>query len=103
MREIERTVSPQEGLGHQKVRAGSEGDDTQTNDRSASWSLSKVVMQNIRIQKQKHTRRSNLQEIKLANAWSAGDGILKEGWIKGCTPRSRGSSYSWCVTIRACR
>ena len=82
MREIERTVNPQEGLGHQKVRAGSERDDTQITDRSARRSLSKVVLQNIRIQKQKHTRRSNLQEIKLAKAWSAGDGILKEGWIK---------------------
>jgi hypothetical protein len=48
MKEIERTVNPQEGLGRQKVGACSKGDYTQTIDRSARRSPSKVVMQNIR-------------------------------------------------------
>ena len=85
MRENEHTANQQQGLERQKVRTGSVGDDTRRIDnlkRSACRSLSRVGMQNIRILKQKHRRRCNLQEIKLAKAWSAGDSVLKEGWIK---------------------
>lgn len=50
--------------------------------RSARRRLSRAAMQNIRILKQKLRQRCNLQEIKLAKAWSAGDSVLKEAWTK---------------------
>ena len=57
--------------------------------RSARRSLSRVAMQNIRRLKQKPRRRCNLQEIKLAKAWSAGDNVLKESWTKLRTAQPR--------------
>jgi hypothetical protein len=57
--------------------------------RSARRRLSRVAMQNIRIRKQKRSRRCSLQGIKSAKAWSAGDSVLKEGWIKLRTEQLR--------------
>jgi hypothetical protein len=87
MRDDGRTAKQQEGLGPQKVRASSEAGGTRRIDdsalkRSARRRLSRAAMQNIRISKPGHRRRCNLQEIKLTKAWSAGDSVLKEGWIK---------------------
>jgi hypothetical protein len=92
-----RTANQQEGLGRQKVRLVLNNSKMARGaltirralKRSARRSLSRKARQNIRILKQKHRRRCNLQEIKLAKAWSVGNSVLKEGWIKLCIAQLR--------------